>query len=184
MQPQPRYGHAAVGVGKKLLVWGGRGGSTKMQSTTVETFDVSSETWEQPQQLRGSALPDDLYGMAVANDGESAYLFGGSTGSAYFNTLYQINLTTLVCRELEPATLSNVPKKKSGSGMVYFKDKLVVYGGYTGLDWTDEVHVFDLRKSECGKGKPCLVCDTWEEEWEGQGALELSLCIVMVFCYL
>ena len=68
--------------------------------------------------------------------------------------------------------------------MVYFKDKLVVYGGYTGLDWTDEMHVFGLRKSECGKGKPCLVCYTWEEEWEGQGVLEFALCIFMVFCYL
>ena len=184
MQPQPRYGHAAIGVGKKLLVWGGRGGSTKMQSTTVKSFDVSSKTWEELQQLCGSALPNDLYGMAVANNGKSAYLFGGSTGSAYFNTLYQINLMTLVCREMEPATLSNVPKKKSGSGMVYFKDKLVVYGGYTDLDWTDEMHVFDLRKSECGKGKPCLVRYTWEEEWEGQEVLEFALCIFMVLCYL
>lgn len=82
--PQPRYGHAAVGIGRKLLVWGGRSGSTKIQSTTVESLNVASETWEQPLQLRGS-LPDGLYGMAVASDGEIAYLFGGSTGSAYFN---------------------------------------------------------------------------------------------------
>lgn len=45
--------------------------------------------------------------------------------------------------------------------MVYFKDKLVVYGGYTGLDWTDEMHVFDIKKSECGKGRLCLVCVTY-----------------------
>lgn len=151
-QPQPRENHAAVGVGKKLFVWAGDCGSSKIQTTTVESFDVSSGTWEQPQRLHGS-LPDGLYGMAVASDGENAYSFGGRSGShskyTYYNTLYEINLSTFECNELVPRDLSFAPKKKKGSGMVLFESKLVIHGGYTGQDWTDDLHVFDIRTSEC-----------------------------------
>ena len=158
-QPQPRESHAAVAVGEKLFVWAGDCGSTKIQTTTIESFDVPSGIWEQPQQLHGS-LPDGLYGMAVASDGKSAYTFGGRSGShpnyTYYNTVYQINLSTLECSELVPKDLSFAPKKSYGSGMVLFNDKLVVHGGYTGQDWTDDLHVFDIKTSECESSKPVL----------------------------
>ena len=105
-----------------------------------------------PQQLHGSQLPDGLWDMAVTSDGEIAYTFGGRTGSypdcTYYNTLYQINLSTMKCTELVPRSGSNPPMKACGSRMIYFSGKLVVYGGYTGRDWTDQLRVFDLRKGE------------------------------------
>lgn len=153
-QLQPRRNHAAVGVGKKLYVWGGNtGDSTKIPSTTLENFDVSSLTWGQPQRLDGF-LPDGLWGMAITSDGEDAYTFGGRTGSypkcTYFNTLYYVNPSTLQCRELVPGNPSQAPKKASGCRMVHFNGKLVVHGGYTGGGRTDQLHVFDLKTSECG----------------------------------
>ena len=151
-QPLPRRGHAAVSVGRKLYVWGGHNRSTKIRTATIESFDVSSETWLKSQQLHGSQLPNGLWDMAVTSDGEIAYTFGGRTGSypdcTYYNTLYQINLSTMKCTELVPRSGSNPPMKACGSRMIYFSGKLVVYGGYTGRDWTDQLRVFDLRKGE------------------------------------
>lgn len=147
-QPQSRYLHAAVGVGQRLYVWGGKSISS-MQTTTIESFDVSLEMWEKPQQLQDPLLPDGLYGMAVVSSGKNAYSFAGRTRSrSYFNTLYQIDLATLKCRELVQASSSQAPKKTCGSAMVHFKDMLVVHGGYTGEERVDELHVFDLRTSE------------------------------------
>jgi len=57
--------------------------------------------------------------------------FGGACVShphLSLSSLYQIDLSTLQCRELVPTNGSPVPKK--GSRMVYFNEKLVVYGGY------------------------------------------------------
>ena len=103
----------------------------------METFDVPSETWQQPQELRCS-LPDNLCAMAVARDNENAYFFGGASGTrlnvTYFNTLYQLNLSTLECKELVPRNPSQAHVKQSDSGMVLFKNKLYysarrVHGG-------------------------------------------------------
>ena len=42
----------------------------------VETFDVSSATWLEPQQLHGDTLPNGLYDMDVTSDMKRAYMFG------------------------------------------------------------------------------------------------------------
>ena len=124
----------------------------------VEKFDVPSETWQQPQELRGS-LPDSLCAMAVARDSENAYFFGGASGSysnyTFSNTLYQLNLSTLECKTLVPRNPSQAPVEQSGSGMVLFKDKLVVHGGYSRKSLSNELYTFDLKNSECEESS-CL----------------------------
>jgi len=155
-EPSKRQGHAAVSFGQKLYVWGGEGGSSKtIPTTTVQTFGVSSETWEQHRRMQGF-LPDNLCNMAVASDGEIAYFFGGRSGSrdkyTYTDSLCKLNLSTLQCTKLVARNHTHAPEKKSHSGMVYFNKALVIYGGYTavtGHEQTDELHVFDLRTSEC-----------------------------------
>ena len=148
-EPQARNYHAAVGVGQTLHVWGGDGGDTSVQASTVECLDVPSATWQEPRQLRGHPLPDRLDSMAVTADGERAYSFGGRTGSGFSNAVYEVNMTSLECRELAPASASPAPSKKVDSGMVHYQHMLVVYGGFTSEGRrTDELHVFDLNTSE------------------------------------
>ena len=159
-QPLPRYIHAAVGIGRKLYVWGGYGGSSNIKTTALETFDVTSVQWEQSQLFNGSSVPDGLEGMAVTSDGETAYCCCGGTGSypyTYYNTVFEITPSQHFCKELQPTSLSFMPEKTSGSRVVRFHDKLVLFGGYTGQRRTNELHVFDLKESEC---ELCMVLDT------------------------
>ena len=152
-EPRARAWHAAVGVGDKLFIWGGGGDSTRIQTTTLEVFNVNSLSWEQTRQLKGS-LPDSLCSAAVTSQKESFYSFGGYTlPGHYIDTVYEINSSTLLCRELPPNSPSHAPKKQQGSRSVYFKNKVVVYGGNTGQGRPDEVHVFNLEKSTCGSIK-------------------------------
>ena len=80
-QPLPRDSHAAAGIGSKLYVWGGDGGSSKIKSTALEIFVVTSVQWEEQKALRGYDMPDGLEGMAVMSDGETAYCCCSRTGS-------------------------------------------------------------------------------------------------------
>lgn len=157
-EPEPRKGHAAVGVAETLYVWGGDGGSTTILPRVVERFDVSSQEWKRPQQLgRRCGLPDGLSGMAVTVDSERAYFFGGRTDSgSYSNALFEVNLSVFQCRELSPTDSSVAPKKKSYSAMVYFNEKLVIYGGFAGLKHTDELHVFDLKTRKFESERACM----------------------------
>ena len=156
-QPLPRDSHAAVGIGSKLYVWGGWDGSSKIKSTTLEIFDVASLKWEEQEALRGCDMPDGLRDMAVTSDGETAYCCCGRTGSRYYNTVFEITPSQHLCKELQPTSPSFMPEKTSGSRVVRFHDKLILFGGYTGRRWTNELHVFDLKKSEC---ELCMVLDT------------------------
>ena len=149
-QPLPRAWHAAVGIGSKLYVWGGYGGSSKIKTTALETFDVTSVQWEQPQLLNGSSMPDGLQAMAVTSDGETAYCCCGRAGSTRYNTVFEITPSQHLCKELQLTSSSDPrPQGTSASRVVRFQDKLVLFGGYTGERWTNELHVFDLKKSEC-----------------------------------
>ena len=149
-EPQPRAVHAAVGVGQKLYIWGGVSLPSPIQTATIDIFDVPSLAWQQPQKLRGSQLPDGMRGMAVATNGENAYFFGGNdSNTVCFNTLFKVDLSTLLCTEIGDKTSSAAPKEKSFSSMLYFDQKLVIHGGCDDKDDTDELHVFDLRTSEC-----------------------------------
>ena len=150
-EPTARYGHVAVGVGDRLFIWGGNNKRTPIQPTTFESFNLSALKWEHPRQLNGT-LPDGLWNTVGTSDGEYGYTFGGYTGTTRLNTLYEINTRTLLCRELLPNSSSHAPKKVSGCRTVLYKKKLVVYGGYTGETCTDDLHVFDLDKSEYMQG--------------------------------
>lgn len=146
-QPEARYDHAAVGIDDKLFVWAGDGGSTNIATRTLECFNVSSLTWEQPQQLIGS-LPDGLCNMAVTSEGENVYTLGGYSKSGDINRVYEINPCTLLCRELLPNSSPHTPQKQDGSHSVCFQDKLVIYGGWTVQGRINDLHVFDLENSE------------------------------------
>ena len=149
-EPQPRYLHAAVNVGQKLYIWGGDA-NPSIETATIDTFDVPSLAWQHPQRIRGSQLPDHMKCMAVATYGESAYFFGGVSTDfrTCFNTLFKVDLSTLLCTEVGDKTSSTAPKKKYYSSMLYFDHKLVVHGGCTDQGAaTDELHVFDLRTGQ------------------------------------
>ena len=149
-EPLPRDRHAAVGIGSKLYVWGGDGGSSKIKTTALETFDVTSVQWEQPQLLNGSSIPDGLRAMAVTSDGKTAYCCCGQAGSTRYNTVFEITPSQHLCKELQPTSPSDArPQGTSGCGVVRFQDKLVLSRGFNGERWTNELHVFDLKKSEC-----------------------------------
>ena len=159
-QPLPRERHAAVGIGSKLYVWGGYGGSSKIKSTALEIFDVACLKWEVQQALDGCDMPDGLEGMAVTSDGDTAYCCCGQTGSypyTYYNTVFEITPSQHLCKELQPTNPSLMPEKTSGSRVVRFHDKLILFGGHTGQRRTNELHVFDLKKSKC---ELCMVLDT------------------------
>ena len=157
-QPQPRYYHAAFGVGSKHFLWGG-GGSPQaaIQTTQIETFDVSSAKWQEPLLLKGSS-PGSLCGMAVTTDGDSAYSFGGWDGSTPTNSTYKINTRTLESRHVLP-TSSYAPPGVADSSILLYNEQLVACGGSTDQGRTNGLYVFDLRKGECGNSKlySCLV---------------------------
>ena len=150
-EPSARNGHGAVGCGGNLFVWAGKGGrGSPVPSSVLERFNVVSTSWQEPRQLRGQSLPDGLRLMAVTSDGERAYCFGGKDGSEErYNSLYCLDLSSLLNQLIIPTTASESPSPRSSSAMVHYRRKLVLHGGFTGGgSASDELFVFDLDTSE------------------------------------
>ena len=117
-EPSARYGHGAVGCGGNLFVWAGRGGGSPVPSSVLERFNVVSTSWQEQRQLRGQSLPDGFNSMAVTSDGEKAYFFGGRDESyTLHNSLYCLDLSSLVCRMIVPS--SEPPSPRYDSAMVH-----------------------------------------------------------------
>lgn len=166
-EPPARQHHAAVTMGPYVFVWAGTDRSSSyVESSVVECFDVTSISWQQPRQLCNQALPVGYRNMGVAWDGKNAYLCGGyflSNGlEERSNKLYEVNMSSLQCRELVPAT-SVAPTAKSSSRLVCVNRILVSYGGYTGRTASNELFVFDLNMSECTHSY--MKCPTSPNKW-------------------
>ena len=128
-----------------MYIWGGTG----CRSDVVERLNLSTFTYEQ-RHLTNSSAPDGLDSMAVAWDESHGYSFGGRDGNEKkLNSIYCLNLSTLKCIEIVPATGSDTPTPRDDCGMVYFNRKLVVSGGRTDDDSaSSDLLLFDLDNSK------------------------------------
>ena len=150
-EPLPRRSHVAVAVDNKLHMWGGskRWAWEKSQKLVqkLEVFDISTELWE--QKPTHGTLPPGLWDTAYAVVGSCLFVFGGYGGGSHHNSLFKLDLHTYQWEQVRVSNPSSGPQRKSGCGMVSYGDnQLVVFAGYTGSRYTDELHVFDLNKGE------------------------------------
>lgn len=167
VQPPPRYGHFSAAVGEKVCMWGGctETGDSDL-AFSVYVFDSLQETWA--QQISGGYPLPKLHNGACTSLGHCFYIYGGSDGSYSNNFLHQLDTTSWTWRYIPRQSNVEGPMGKTGCGMVAHDKKLVLFGGYgypsgpiqkgakfardvrfgDGVEWTNELHVFDLRRGE------------------------------------
>ena len=149
-EPSARHHHAAIATGQTMLVLAGHGGGrSSVDSSIVESFNVSFSSWQPQRHLLNQTLPDGYSRMAATSDGENVYMFAGSSGSGQLcNKVFQVDTLTLECSELLPAT-PVCPTPRDESTLIYWNRTLVSYGGDTGgYTASNELFVFDLNTSE------------------------------------
>ena len=162
-EPSPRAFAFAAPAGGRAYMWGGLADDFSARkaemAATVEIFDADTEKWTRTL-TTGSRPPVGLYGGATASDDHRIYIFGGFDVTSRHNSLHQLDTLTSDWKQLSPAHTLGGPMRKEGSRMVYYQDQLVLFGGrgapsgytqpgasYDG-GWTNELHVFDLRKGK------------------------------------
>ena len=117
--------------------------------------------------MEGAPSPG-IYEGASASSGQCLYIFGGGDGSAWHNSLHQLDTSSATPNwtQLSTPDSSSGPMKKSGCGMVAYGNRPVLYGGYDspcgptqpGAEfvkdaadddgWSNELHVFDVMEGE------------------------------------
>ena len=163
-EPPPRLGHFSEAIGGHLCVTGGyTEGSTEEKGELVHTFNQLSESWSS-KRSQGPSPPDGLFHGACAYAGHHLYLYGGSDGSHYQNSLHQLDTSSWTWSHLSSSGFM----RKIACKMVTYDETLLCFGGYgypSGITqpgaeftkdskftdvrgWTNEFHAYDLKEGE------------------------------------
>ena len=133
--PSARYGHSAVfdGVRDRMVVFGGATGTNQSSSETWALSLSGTPAWSQ---LTPAGSPP------TARDGQSALydaasdrvvMFGGKSGSTYFNDSWALSLSgTMAWTQL--AATGTPPSARYGHSSVYdpSRGRMVMFGGIGG----------------------------------------------------
>ena len=125
-------------------VWRGLGPAE--EATTIGIFNPTNEEWT--LQPTTGTPPPGLWGGGCASIGNDLYCFGGFNGSSYFNDLHKLNLETFQWSKVHLKNdRTNWPTPKNGCGFAAINNTtLCCFGGYTGSEWTNEFHLYDLQE--------------------------------------
>lgn len=127
--PPPLTNHSMSIYKNKLYVFGGVYNNEKV-SNDLWCFDIVSSRWNQITTTGNLPLPVNEHSACITND--CLYIYGGNDFSGIiYNSLYVLNLHTLVWSKLIPNGEVNSPGARCGHSMSYIPslNKLIVMGG-------------------------------------------------------
>ena len=132
-EPKPRVSHYAGAVRGECFIFAGRRVdfvNTMEESFTIEVFDQYLEQWRQLKTTGSPPKGLSNGGCCVSPSGD-LYVYGGWDGSTRRGGLYKLSSSSLKWSQLSgESDVNDGPTKKSGCGMVCFKEnKVAVIGG-------------------------------------------------------
>ncbi|CEQ40571.1 SPOSA6832_02191 [Sporobolomyces salmonicolor] len=165
--PGPRVGHASVGVGNVLIVWGGdtKSRPEERQDDGLYLLNLSTREWTRVKTI--GPAPEGRYGHAAAMVGSKFFIFGGQTDDSsppaigpggqpvvggFKNDLGWFDLQKLKLGQprwsfVEYAPGAVVPPPRTGHTCVTYGDALYIFGGTDGQYHYNDTWCFDLQTS-------------------------------------
>ena len=90
-----------------------------------------------------------VHSGTCASAGHHVFLYGGYDGKKYQDSLYHLDCAKLQWTKLlNTETQPDRPIPKAGCRMVFFDEKLWLFGGFDASGQTNELHVYDLSEGE------------------------------------
>ena len=165
-EPKSRVAPSSAVILGQLHQWGGR----KRDNISADVLNFHSELWKTV--TTQGAPPPGLYFAAFAGSEHYLYTYGGEAeDKSLTGCLHRLDTKTSIWSQLA-AHSADSPMKKYSSGMIVYKNWVIVIGGIgipqvplqPGSEWiklnddsgdgfTNEMHKFDLSK---GRNKHCL----------------------------
>ncbi|GAA5994562.1 uncharacterized protein JCM10292_002138 [Rhodotorula paludigena] len=152
--PGPRVGHASVGVGNVLIVWGGdtKSRPEEKQDDGLYLLNLSTRDWTRVKTV--GRAPEGRYGHAAAMVGSRFFVFGGQTDDGGFkNDLCWFDLQKLKQGqpswsfvEYRPGQV--VPPPRTGHTCVTHGDCLYIFGGTDGQYHYNDTWQYDLASGQ------------------------------------
>lgn len=122
--PAARSDHGAVMAGGRMIVWGGRNGSTPLGDGG--SYDPANDTW---QPLPTASAPSPRYGHTVLWTGQELLVLGGQTAAGPTNDGAAYDPQA---NRWRPLTLAGNPVARADAAAVWTGTEALVFGGRNG----------------------------------------------------
>mmetsp|Transcript_13582 Transcript_13582/g.20539 ORF Transcript_13582/g.20539 Transcript_13582/m.20539 type:complete len:2952 (+) Transcript_13582:31-8886(+) len=142
-KPDARYGAPMFVKDHQLFMLGGYGGNYK---NDLWQFDTQTQEWTELTPDAGSATISLTKAQCVTYK-ENGYCYGGLyTGSTLCSeTLYQLNMETLLWAELTFSTVNEPSLGIQSAGTFLYNNQFYIAGGYTdNTVYVNTVYILDL----------------------------------------
>ena len=161
--PNKRHGHASIYYNNKMVVFGGYTGSNV---NDVWEFDLTTNVWKYISPSTGTKPNGRRYHTSIYYNNKMV-VFGGSTDSSYKNDVWEFDLTDNSWNKIndgsgDDANPPTAPNKRHAHTSIYYNNKMVVFGGYTGGGRVNDVWEFNLTTNtwrDIGPPPPIDIAD-------------------------
>lgn len=154
--PPPRSGAASVVVKSILYMFGGYGGGTG-RLDDFYSFSFTNNKWEEVKVLSSVKPGCRENNGVVIGDSSRVYLFGGYNGTAWLNDLWVFDIDTQMWECIQESSdiisedsaalgsSTRKPSRRFGYVSVVHNDKFVLFGGFDGSKWLNDMYEFDFK---------------------------------------
>ena len=139
--PNKRSAHTGAIVGGRwLYVFGGWDG--QMELGDLHRLDLTTRQWTKVATSGPAPVSRHFHNMVVAHD--RLFVFGGYDGTQWRNDTHALNLTSHVWEAVQPLHGTAPPPRASGTWHCVGGDKLLLFGGYDGESFLDDMWLLHL----------------------------------------
>jgi hypothetical protein len=128
---------------ERMIIFGGSAGlGSRLSDLWALNLTPGSETW---QQLTPSGTPPSArHFCSYLYRPGSLYVFGGEDSVGTLNDVWRLALDSLAWHQISPSGTPPSPRCQTGAAYDSAANRALIFGGYTGGGFTDEVWALDL----------------------------------------
>lgn len=137
-----REGLAMAEVNGRIYAFGGKTDSDEYLNTVSE-YDYIANEWTEFTADPNKQMQTGKSDFAIAATDNDVYIFGGTDGSNYFNTVERYNPTVGFKDDRVP--VPPMPTARSGAKAVIIDNKIYVVGGVNEKGYLNTIDVYDIE---------------------------------------
>ena len=141
--PQARNAHTMTHLAGRLYLFGGHSGNKHLRDLHV--LDTEHMAWSSPDV--SGVPPPGLRGHSATLIGHTVFMFGGYDGRGRSNELHMLNLETLAWGPVSLHEHAPTGRQRHSASLVG-TNRLVIFGGFDGFKWLNDLHVLDVGNLE------------------------------------